>query len=169
MLYIDFDGVILDTEELLFLEWRKNPNRHLLPESEKIKYIQNSNWNFVLNNSRIINDSIYYLRQMNPNNSFILTKIHSTTNEGYEKVRWIRSQGIKQSVILVPYLLRKSDMVSAEGNILIDDCLKNLDDWTNNNGIGIFFDINDDNYDSWNEPNSQRYEKILSLSKFKNY
>ena len=38
MVYIDFDGVILDTEGLLFEEWRKNPNRHFLPESEKIKY-----------------------------------------------------------------------------------------------------------------------------------
>lgn len=169
MLYIDFDGVILDTDKILFEKWEKNPVSHLLPESEKIKYIQNSNWNYVLNNSAIINDSVYYLKQMNPKNSFILTKIHSTANEGYEKVRWIRSQGIKQSVILVPYLLRKSDMVSAEGNILIDDCLKNLDDWTNNKGIGILFDINDDNYDSWNQPNTKGYEKVLSLSNFKNY
>lgn len=61
MLYIDFDGVILDTEILLFEEWRRNPNRHLLSKEVKIKYIQDSNWNYVLNNSSIINDSIYYL------------------------------------------------------------------------------------------------------------
>lgn len=39
MIYIDFDGVILDTEKILFEEWRKNPNRGNLPEIEKIKYI----------------------------------------------------------------------------------------------------------------------------------
>ena len=48
MLYIDFDGVILDTEPLLFEEWRKNPNRHSLPESEKIKYLQKCNWNYII-------------------------------------------------------------------------------------------------------------------------
>ena len=51
MLCIDFDGVILDTELLLFEEWRKNPNRHSLPEIEKIKYIQNSDWKHIIYDS----------------------------------------------------------------------------------------------------------------------
>lgn len=166
MLYIDFDGVILDTEDLLFEEWRKMPNHHLLSEEEKIKYIQNSNWKEILNNSAIINDSVYYLKQMDPTKSFILTKIHSLSNEGKSKVDWIRKNGIKQTVIVVPYRLKKTDIVDAYNNILIDDCLRNLDDWTNNNGEAIFFDINNDNYDSWNKPNVKGYQKVLSLSKF---
>ena len=129
MIFIDFDGVILDTEKLLFEEWRKNPNRHLLPEIEKIKYIQNSNWNYILNNSEIINDSIYYLKQMNPKTSFILTKIHSLSNEGVEKVKWIKSHRIKQNIILVPHIVKKTDMVDVNGNILVDDSLKNLREW----------------------------------------
>ena len=36
-LYIDFDGVILDTEEELFREWRKNLQHHSLPEKYKSK------------------------------------------------------------------------------------------------------------------------------------
>ena len=59
MVYVDFDGVILDTEELLFYEWRKNENRHLLSEFDKIKYIQKTDWSYVINNSKIINDSLY--------------------------------------------------------------------------------------------------------------
>ena len=51
MVYIDFDGVILDTEGLLFEEWRKNPNIHNLTENDKIKYIQKSDWNYIINNS----------------------------------------------------------------------------------------------------------------------
>ena len=31
MLYIDFDGVILDTEDLLFEKWRENPDRNFMP------------------------------------------------------------------------------------------------------------------------------------------
>ena len=34
-LYIDFDGVILDTEDLLFEDWRKIPNHKNLSEEEK--------------------------------------------------------------------------------------------------------------------------------------
>jgi len=167
MLYIDFDGVILDTDELLFEEWRKNPNRHSLPEIEKIKYIQNSDWNYIINNSEIINDSIYYLKQMDYNQSAILTKIHSLTNEGVAKIKWLKEKDVKQSIILVPFMVKKTDMVDACGNILIDDCLKNLDDWAINNGKPILFDINNDDYDSWQQPNVKKYQKVLDLSKFK--
>ena len=165
MVYIDFDGVILDTEGLLFEEWRKNPNRHLLSEIDKIRYIQNSNWNYIINNSEIINDSIYYLKQMDPSRSAILTKIHTSANEGVAKIKFLREQGIKQSIILVPYMVKKTDMVAASGNILVDDSLRNLDDWVNCNGIPLFFDINDDGYDSWNQPNVKKYQKVLDLSK----
>ena len=165
MLYIDFDGVILDTEPLLFEEWRKNLDRHLLPESEKIKYIQNVDWNYILNNSEIINDSVYYLKQIDPKTSFILTKIHSLTNEGAAKVEWKKSQGIKQTIILVPYIVKKVDMVDAKGNTLVDDSLRNLGEWEECGGKPIFFDMDNDNYDSWQQPNVKGYQKVLSLSK----
>jgi hypothetical protein len=166
MLYIDFDGVILDTEDLLFEEWRKNPNRHSLPEIEKIKYIQRADWPFILNNSEVMNDSLYYLKHMDPNTSFILTKVHSLTNEGSSKIKWIRRQGIEQSVILVPYDTKKCDVVDAKGNILVDDCLKNLDEWALKKGSPIFFDYDNDNYDSWNQPNVKSYTRIRDLSSF---
>ena len=166
MLYIDFDGVILDTEGMLFREWRKNPNRHLLPEIEKIKYIQRADWNSILKYSEVMNDSLYYLKHMDPNSSFILTKVHSLTNEGSSKIEWIRRQGIMQSVILVPYDMKKCDVVDAEGNILVDDCLKNLDEWSLNNGYPIFFDYDNDNYDSWKQLNVKGYTRIRDLSEF---
>ena len=167
MTYIDFDGVILDTEKLLFEEWRKNPNHYLLSEKEKVEYIKQANWHFVLNNSPVINDALYYLRYMDPNTSFILTKIHSDSNEGDGKIKWLRQKKIKQRIILVPYYLRKVDMVDARNNILIDDSLKNLEEWANHGGIPIFFDIDNDNYDSWQQPNTKDYPKVLNLSRFK--
>lgn len=166
MLCIDFDGVILDTEPLLFEEWRKNPNRHSLPEIEKIRYIQNSNWKHIIYNSAIINDSIYYLKQIDPSISIILTKIHSFENEAAEKVRWLRENRIRQDIILVPHYLKKTDMKEARGNILVDDCLKNLDEWEKCGGKPIFFDMDDDNIDSWHQPNLKGYQKVLTLSPF---
>jgi len=162
--YIDFDGVILDTEELLFKEWRKRVDHERLSEIEKIRYVQDADWNYILNNSAVINDSIYYLKNIDFNSSVILTKVHSLTNEGSAKVSWIRRNGLKQSIILVPYDVKKSDMAMASGNVLIDDCLRNLDNWVNNGGNPIFFDINDDNYDSWGKYNNKGYRRVRSLS-----
>lgn len=167
MLYIDFDGVILDTEELLFEDWRKIENRHLLPETEKIKYIKNRNWDYILNNSPIINDSIYYLNNMNPKETFILTKVHSLENEASAKIRWLRNQKVKQTIIPVPHDIKKSDVVDPYNNILVDDSLFNLEEWEELGGIPILFDINNDNYDSWNKPNIKEYKKVLDLSSFK--
>lgn len=163
MLYIDFDGVILDTEELLFKEWRKNPDRFYLPESEKVKYIQRANWDYILNNSEIINDSVYHLKNMDINDTRILTKVHSLENEANSKIKWIRKMGIEQPILIVPYNVKKSDVVDASGNILVDDCLKNLDEWVEKGGYPIFFDMDDDNYDSWQQPNVKCYKKVLDL------
>ena len=163
MVYIDFDGVILDTEELLFEEWRKKSNHKLLSEEVKIEYIKRCNWEHILYNSSIINDSVYYLKQMDPNTSFILTKVHSLENEASSKIKWIREQGIKQGIFVVPYPQKKTDIVDAYGNILVDDCLTNLDDWINNGGYPILFDINDDGFDSWDKPNIKGYQKVLTL------
>ena len=163
MIYIDFDGVILDTELLLFEEWRKNPDRFSLPESVKIEYMNNSNWKYIIENSEVISDSIYYLKHSDPTKTCILTKIHSMENEGRAKLDWKKKNNIKQPMILVPYYCKKSEVVDPRGNILIDDCLRNLDDWIEQGGLGIFFDMDDDNYDSWQQPNIKQYKKVNNL------
>ena len=166
MLYFDFDGVILDTEFLIFEDWRKNRDKYKKLGWDKIKYLKNVDWEYVLNNSKIINDSIYYLKQIDPEESFILTKIHSLENEGAKKVKWSRARDIKQPIILVPYNLDKTNIVNAKGNVLVDDSLNNLDDWDKCGGQSVFFDIDNDNYDSWHLPNIKEYERVMSLSKF---
>ena len=163
MKYIDFDGVILDTEEKLFESWRKKPNHHELGEDAKIKYIQQRSWNMVINNSMIIRDAIYVLKHCDYHNTAILTKVHSLRNEALEKVKFLREQGIKQSIIIVPYGLKKTDIVEAEGNILIDDAIMNLDDWEAAGGKGIFFNKDGLDVDSWGRRNVKPYQKILSL------
>jgi len=163
MKYIDFDGVILDTEDRLFENWRKKPNHHELGEKSKIKYIQNVSWRLVINESMIINDSIYILKHCDYRNTAILTKVHSLHNEALEKVKFLREQGIKQSIIIVPYGLKKTEVVEAEGNILIDDAIMNLDDWEASKGKGIFFNKDGLDIDSWGRKNNKPYQKVLSL------
>ena len=84
-------------------------------------------------------------------------------NEGRAKLDWKKKNNIKQPMILVPYYCKKSEVVDPRGNILIDDCLRNLDDWIEQGGLGIFFDMDDDNYDSWQQPNIKQYKKVNNL------
>ena len=148
-------------------EWRKIPNRHNLSKNEKIEHLKKVDWNYVLKNSKPINDSIKYLKIMDPTKTFILTKIHSL-EEGKEKIKWLKKHNIKLKVILVPYYVKKADSVDPRGNILIDDCLKTLSEWESNSGKVIFFDKNGNNYDSWHKKNINNYERINNLSKFIN-
>ena len=53
-------------------------------------------------------------------------------------------------------------MVSAKGNILIDDKVYNLDEWVDNGGIGIFFNKDNLDYDVRGNENT-KYKKINSL------
>lgn len=168
MRYIDFDGVILDTEDLLFEEWRKNPNRHLLPPMAKIQYIHDADWKYILENSPEINDSFYILKNLNPNQNAILTKIHSMSNEGYSKIKFIRNKGIEIPIYLVPYPKKKTDIVEAYGNILVDDGLRNLDEWVEAGGYPMFFDKEETNIDPWGQHNTKGYQRVLRIDTKKN-
>ena len=64
MRYIDFDGVILDTEDHLFYDWYKIPNYHELTEEDKIRHVQCANWYKILHESNFINDSLYILKHV---------------------------------------------------------------------------------------------------------
>lgn len=164
MTYIDFDGVILDTEELLFEEWRKNPDRHKLSESVKIEYIKKADWEYILENSPIIRDSIYILRQLDPEKNAVLTRVHSLENEGAEKIKYLRRKLVELQIILAPYNLRKDEVVEAHKNILIDDSLRNLSEWKKAGGYPIFFDLNDTGKDPWGSNlEDYHYQKILRL------
>ena len=163
MRYIDFDGVILDTEDLLFHEWRKNPEHHFLPDEDKVVYIRNCNWRDIINNSPVINDSIYILKNMDKDASSILTKIHSL-EEGYEKIIYLGNNDVKQNVILVPYPASKIQVVRPNKNdILIDDSIKNLTEWQAMGGYPMFFDLNNNNVDSWGIYNKNSYQRVRRI------
>ena len=161
--YIDFDDVVLATSEILFKEWEKNLNCNDLPLSEKVKYIGKSDWHKIIKEAREINDSLYILKHMSKDEAAVLTKVHSLENEGYEKIKFLRSKSVKLNIFLVPYNIRKVDVVNPYGCILIDDCLKNLDEWVKEGGNAMFFDYNLNNIDNWGKYNSQGYQRVLRI------
>ena len=80
----------------------------------------------------------------------------------------MRALGLKCDIILVPYPLKKTDVVDAQSNILVDDAIFNLDEWVMAGGIPIFFDNNGTNIDGWGVEN-KKYVRTRSLEILKKY
>lgn len=162
--YVDCDGVIFDSipvlfdEEYIILSRKKDFNEE--------KYVKEKNWDLILRKSEIINDAINILKELK--DVIILTKVNSLENESASKIRIFRELDIKNDIILVPYNFKKTDIVSAEGNILVDDTVHNLDDWKKCNGIPIFFNKDNIDIDGWGNTN-KNYPKIKSLEYLKKF
>ena len=155
-IYVDFDGVILDTESLLYNE--EYYKKKLNPNFDKMKYIQEINWKETLNKAEVINNSINILKELKKEIT-ILTKINTLDNEGIAKINFLREHDIKSDIILVPFNLKKTDIVNARNNLLIDDTVHNLDDWNVMGGIPIFFNKDNLNIDNWFNVNT-KYKKL---------
>ena len=153
-IYVDFDGVIKDTDKVLDLEYSKVDN------ISRSDFVKNYDWDKLLEVSDIINNSLDYLKNTKYD-VYILSKI-SSMNEGIAKVKYLRESGVNINIHLVPTKISKSDVVSAKGNILIDDKVYNLDEWVDNGGIGIFFNKDNLDYDVRGNKNT-KYKKINSL------
>ncbi len=154
MLYIDFDGVILDTDFIIDRDYSK------IDDIKRSDFIKNYDWNKLVNEASVINNSLDNLKN-SKFDTYILSKI-SSMNEGIAKVNYLRDNGVLTNIHLVPTKISKSDVVSVRGNILIDDKVYNLDEWVDNGGIGIFFNKDNLDYDVRGNENT-KYKKINSL------
>jgi len=135
--YIDFDGVILDTISVTYEMIKK---LDLGKEEEIRDFYYNLDWDSLIKQTPQINDSIKCIKKL-INNGFdvkILTHIISY-NEGLGKIKYLKKLIPELEVILVPKAIDKCDMVNPKGAILIDDFTGNLDLWNKYGGIPIKF------------------------------
>ena len=139
-LYIDFDGVILNTIEEGYNNMRKlglDPKN----SSDCGKYFGTLDWdNFISRTSQINNsiDNIQRIIDSNRFNVFILTHINSL-DEAVAKVNYVRKYLKDITIIPVPRKISKTQMVHSENAILIDDYAGNLREWEAAKGIGVRF------------------------------
>lgn len=139
-LYIDFDGVILDTIEKSYAEMDKLGIDKKDYEAAG-KYFKSLNWEEFINNTEPINDSITCIKKIIDSGRFrvsILTHIVSL-EEAIAKVKYIRKFFKDITIIPVPKEISKTKMVHSEGAILVDDYSGNLREWEKANGIGVRF------------------------------
>lgn len=152
--YVDFDGVILDTDFIIDRDYSK------IDDIKRSDFIKNYDWNKLVNEASVINNSLDNLKN-SKFDTYILSKI-SSMNEGIAKVNYLRDNGVLTNIHLVPTKVSKSDVVSPEGNILIDDKVYNLDEWEEKGGISIFFNKDNLDYDIRGNKNI-KYKKISNL------
>ncbi len=131
----------------------------------KKQYLEELNWEHWINHAKILNDSLEILKNYNPLNIDILTRVHSL-QEAKAKIKYFREKNIKNNIIIVPNGILKSKIVNASGNILVDDCINNLEDWSYNKGVSIYYGLPNNEYPNINNLdevlNSKKLERILS-------
>ena len=139
-LYIDFDGVILDTMTKTYkvLEERKID----MKDSERvIEYFRNIDWKTLISETDEINDSINEIKKICASkkfNVYILTHINSI-NEMVEKIKYLHEKLPLVTVVSVPKQIPKTEVVNPSAAILIDDYSENIREWQKKLGIGIKF------------------------------
>lgn len=147
--YIDFDGVILDSEERM-LERKNCAGFHNHNDKKEYEsYFEYTNlhpeeWDYIIKEGNSINNSVEIIRELEnlKKQIAILTKIH-TLYEMKVKIEDLRNnRKIHSPIIFVPPGVKKHNIVIPNGQILIDDSKKNIKLWKENGGKGYVFDKN---------------------------
>lgn len=142
-LYIDFDGVIMNTIDITYNDMiKKGINQD--SQEEVRNYYANLNWSKLLEEAEIINDGINAINNIISSNKYnvsILSHVNSL-HEAVEKIKFLRKYFKDMTIIPVPRELSKTEMVHVHDSILIDDYAGNLDEWKNKGGISIRFNRN---------------------------
>lgn len=145
--FIDFDGVILDSEErMLQRKYDLGLHNHK-NESEFDKYFEYTNshpeeWDYILKEAMSINNSVEIIKELESlkKKIVILTKIH-TLQEMKIKIEVLRDKfDILCPVIFVPPGIQKHQVVIPNNQLLVDDSKKNIYRWIENGGQGLIFD-----------------------------
>lgn len=157
--YIDCDGIILNTEEGLFDEYYRL--KEMNPDYKRLEYLQNLDWERWIAQSKFIGDAYEVLMAYEATKADILTKVHSL-NEAKVKIKFFRTMGILNNIIIVPYGISKADVVDAKGSILVDDSKGNLDEWNSALGYSFYMGSKDIGY-----PKIETLDEIMDDEKVK--
>lgn len=141
-LYIDFDGVILDTITPLYTALElEGIDKNDLDGAKK--FYSEYDWSILLKESKELNNSISNIKKLmecGKYNVSILTHVNSL-NEAIQKIRFINTKIEDITIIIVPKEMPKINVVHEKDSILVDDYSGNLELWRKNGGIAIRFNL----------------------------
>ena len=178
-LYIDFDGVILDSIDVSYKLIEDNGIELIDENYEKIqKFFIEVDWEEIINQSKPINNSIENIKEILSSGLYdttILTHVNSK-KEIKIKQKYLDKVLPGINVIYVNKKDNKCDIVDCKNTILVDDYTRNLELWENKGGIPIKFSTTDkiypyisinnlkfllDNYEEIKEKVEENTKKIL--------
>ncbi len=136
---VDFDGVILDSQERFKNVMKDNTNLY-----DWMEYLASIEWYSFLRECAEIDESLTVLKKLEYLQRLkgIITAIHSF-KEGEEKLIFLREKSIYVPIIYTLPHQKKSDVyMPDECTVLIDDKLKNCVEWELAGGKSLLFDRN---------------------------
>ena len=140
-LYIDFDGVILDTITPVY-NLAKKLNLDVKTQTKEVGLLYSKiDWETLIDESPALSDSIDNIKKLKDSKKFnisILTHVNSL-KEAAAKIRFINSLFNDLTIIPVPKSCSKTMMTQTEGAILVDDFSGNLKEWKEAGGISVKF------------------------------
>lgn len=142
-LYLDFDGVILDTITISNNYLKDN---NITNEEEIHNYFENLDWRDLMSRSSIINNAIENIWKLYESGLF---KIGIITHYNSIQEIILKDKFIKDNlpsdidVHYVHHSNKKNSKVDAYNAVLVDDFRRNLKFWEEDGGIGIKFTSND--------------------------
>ncbi len=147
-LYIDFDGVILDTLPPVY-KLAKQLNLDVKTQTKEVGMLfAKIDWEELIEDSIDLNDSVNALSKLAKSGKFnisILTHVNSL-KEAKAKIKFLDGITSDLTIIPVPSGISKTKMTQTKGAILVDDFSKNLEEWEESGGIGVKFSkIKEDN------------------------
>ena len=140
-LYIDFDGVILDTLPPVY-NLAKKLNLDVKTQTKEVGMLFSKiDWEELIEESSDLNDSVNAIKKLSESGKFnisILTHVNSL-KEAKAKIKFLDNITNDLTIIPVPKDISKTKMTQTEGAILVDDFSKNLIEWEESGGIGVKF------------------------------
>ncbi len=140
-LYIDFDGVILDTITPIY-NLAKKLNLDVKTQTKEVGLLYSKiDWETLIEESTDLNDSINAIKKLDASKKFnisILTHINSL-KEAKAKIEFINSLFEDLTIIPVPKTVPKTMMTKTKDAILVDDYSGNLRLWKEAGGIPVKF------------------------------
>lgn len=141
-LYLDCDGVILDTINKSYQMLKAS---NITSEVEVREFYSNIDWEKLIEESGEINNSINKIKELTKYFDIeILTHVNSES-EAIVKINYFKRMLSGINVIAVPKSIKKADFVNPSGCILVDDYSSNLAYWEEKDGIPVKFSDYEEN------------------------
>jgi len=140
-LYIDFDGVILDTLPPVYNLAKKLNIDYKTQTKEVGLLFSKIDWEELISESPELSDSTNNIKKLKDSKKFnitILTHVNSL-KEAKAKIEFINNLFNDLTIIPVPKACSKTMMTQTKGAILVDDFSGNLKEWQESGGIAVKF------------------------------